>query len=153
MFQADNYSAALDVFLDILAENPNDLDAHAGAGWVYLRLFDYANANTQFDVASSQTDANAGAAFARWALGDNSGAITKADAVLSASANYVFPYDAGITASDLHLIKAHAHYQLGNYASCLVSIQMIDTAYNPTIAPSDSAQVLLAKLTLLGPVN
>lgn len=152
-FEANNYADALQAFLDVLAGNSSSAEAHAGAGWAYLKLLDYANANTQFDAATSNTDANAGSAFARWAIGDNSGAITKADAVLTASPNYAFPHDTNATATDLHLIKAHANYQLGNYAACLASIKMIDTGYSPTIASSDSAQVLLTKLTLLGPVS
>ena len=152
-FEAKDYSGALVQFAALTSDASISAEANTGAGWSSLRLFDYANANTYFSSAASNIDANAGLSFCEWAQGNNSNAIVKADLVLTASSTYIFLHDTQITASKLVLIKAHAYYELAQYDQCLTMIKQLDGSYNPTIAPTDSAQVLVAKLTALGPVS
>ncbi len=131
----------------------DSLSANTGAGWASLKLHEYIDASAFFARNPSDADANAGWSFALWALGNDTLAIRRADVVLTADSNYVFKHDTNIDRRDLILIKANAYYKLAAYSECLTEIQELDTQFNPSIPASDSAQVLLAKLTTLGPVH
>ncbi len=152
-FEAKDYPGALAQFTALTSDASVQAEANTGAGWSSLRLYDYVNANTYFGNVPSDIDANAGLSFSEWAQGNNSGAIVKADFVLTASPTYTFLHDTQITASKLILVKAYAYYELAQYGPCLTMIKQLDGPYNPTIAPADSAQVLVDKLTALGPVS
>lgn len=149
-FESKDYQGALEAFQAFI---PDTAEAFVGAGWSSLRLYQYAASAEFFSNAQSSVDAQAGWCFVQWATGDLNGAIAKADYVFQHSTAYAFSHDPRVNYQDLHLVKASVNYELGRYHQSLLSIRQIDPSFIQAIPSGDSASVLLAKLTQLGPVN
>lgn len=152
LFGAGSYTDALTAYLALITDQGSA--ARSGAGWCYIRLNNFTEANAQFTAAAGDNlpDANAGWSVVYWAQNDPTNAVAKADAVLAAQPNWVLSIDTRVDKDDLIYIQAASYLQLQKYGLCLSKIKAIESSYNPTISASasDSANVLLEKIADLG---
>jgi len=150
LFAAKNYAAALTAYLDAVATEGSV--ANVGAGWCYVRLGDYANADAQFTIASGDSliDGYAGWAIAKWVQNDAEGVVDCINFVLAHDANYIFTLDTRVTSGALIYIQASAYLELENYSMCLATIQVLAPGYTADLNDPNIEDILLAKLTELG---
>lgn len=153
VFQDGDYEEALTIY-EGLIETEGSV-AQVGAAWCYVRLEDYASANTYFSLAADDSliDGYAGWTFTSWALNNSQTAIDRADFVLRKNANYTFSLDTRITANHLIWIQAASYYQLGSYSGSVEKIKLLDPAFNPDMNASNIAQLIAEKLQTLGAVH
>jgi hypothetical protein len=152
-FTAKNYAAALTAYLDAVASE--GAPANVGAGWCYLRLQDYTNANTQFTTAAGDSliDGYAGWAIVKWVQNEPEAVVDYVDLVVGQDANYIFALDTRVTAGALIYIQASAYLELEDYAMCLAKIQLLAPGYTADLNDPNIEDILLAKLTELGAAN
>ncbi len=150
LLAAKNYDAALTIYLDVVATEGSA--ARVGAGWCYLRLEQYANADTQFSAAAADSliDGYSGWSIVKWVLNDPAASVSHADFVIAHNASYVFALDTRVTAAELVYIQASAYLELENYAMCLAKIQVLSPGYTADLNDPNIEDILLAKLTDLG---
>lgn len=150
VFKDGDYEAALVLYEDLI-ETEGSV-ARVGAAWCYIRLNDYATANTYFSLSAddSLTDGYAGWTFTSWAANSPLGAIEKANFVLRKNAAYVLPLDTRITANHLIWIQASSYFQLDNYAASVERIKLLDNSFNPNLNASNISQLIAEKLQSLG---
>lgn len=150
LFAVKNYAAALTAYLDAVASE--GAPANVGAGWCYLRLQDYTNANAQFTTAAGDSliDGYAGWAIIKWVQNDPAAAVAYIDFVLGRDANYIFALDTRVTAGALIYIQASSYLELEDYAMCLAKIQVLSPGYTADLNDPNIEDILLAKLTELG---
>lgn len=150
LFAAKNYAAALVEYLDAVTTEGSP--ANVGAGWCYLRLQDYANADAQFTAAAADSliDGYAGWAIVKWVQNDPDAVVNYVDLVVGQDANYIFALDTRVTAGALIYIQASAYLELEDYAMCLATIQILDSGYTADLNDPNIEDILLAKLTDLG---
>lgn len=146
-FEQGRFSEARDVFQSLVSTE--GAAANEGVGWCNLRLDNLTQADTDFSGAGNRTDANAGWAFVKWANEEYSESISKASAVLTSNATYVFSHDNSVTSHDLVLHQAFSYFHLGDFTNCVSRIQVLDAAFNPNLGDPDIEEILLTKLELL----
>jgi hypothetical protein len=153
VFQDGEYEDALLLYESLI--ETEGATAQVGAAWCYIRLEDYASANTYFSLAADDSliDGYAGWTFTSWALNNNQTAIDRADFVIRKNANYAFSLDARITVDHLIWIQAGSYFQLGSYSSSVEKIKLLDPAFNPDLNASNIAQLIAEKLQTLGAVH
>ena len=152
-FKDGNFEEALSIYESLIeTEGPV---AQVGAAWCYVRLEDYASANTYFSLAADDSliDGYAGWTFTSWALNNNQTAIDRADFVIRKNANYTFSLDTRITVNHLIWIQAASYYQLDSYSASVEKIKLLDPAFSPNLSASNIAQLIAEKLQSLGAVH
>jgi tetratricopeptide (TPR) repeat protein len=150
------YSDAVVDFRKASELEPTLTDAWNGLGWAYARLdspgisVGYFNTGEGFnDQSVIGTEILAGRSFSNLALGEYLLAINDADGALDRSPNWVFRRDPAITFKQLILTVATAHYALGEYASSLTWIQMLDAGFSVDVATLPGLAKLAEKLEAL----
>ncbi|MBL7996799.1 hypothetical protein JNM05_15640 [bacterium] len=153
VFKDGDYEAALVLYEDLI-ETEGSI-ARVGAAWCYIRLNDYATANTYFSLSAddSLVDGYAGWTFTAWAANSPQGAIEKASFVLRKNAAYVLSLDSRVNANHLIWIQASSYFQLSNYSASVDRIKLLDAAFNPNLNAENISQVIAEKLQMLGAVH
>ncbi len=151
-FAAGTFQAALDSYLQLIASEGSV--ARVGAGWCYIRLNDYINADAQFSAAAADNlaDGYAGWSFTAWHNSQSQQVVDRVTFVLTASPTYVFSLDSRITKNSLIYVRASSYLQLLNYSACLTDIKVLDSGYAYVLTGNSIADAneLLAKLQALG---
>lgn len=153
IFKDGDYEQALVLYEDLIETEGSA--ARVGAAWCYIRLNDYATANTYFSLSADDSliDGYAGWTFTSWAANNPVGAIEEANFVLRKNADYVFSLDSRITANHLIWIQASSYFQLGNYAASVGRIKLLDASFNPNLNASNISRLIADKLQSLGAVH
>ncbi len=149
-FKQKKYTKALGIYLDYI--DTDSSVAQVGAGWCYLRLNDYENADTMFAAAApdSSLDGLAGWSFTAWGLNLFDESIERAYDVLHRNANFKMSLDTLVDSKQLIWVQAASYYQKGYYDEAVERIQELDPAFNPDMADPDIGAMILAKLEQLG---
>ncbi len=149
-FKQKKYEKALKIYLDYI--DTDSSVAQVGAGWCYLRLSDYENADTMFTESAkdSLADGLAGWSFTAWGLSQLDEAIARAYLVIHKQADFKMSLDTLVNARQLIWVQAASYYQKGYYDESVERIQRIDPSFNPNMADPDIGNIILAKLEQLG---
>lgn len=149
-FKQKKYEKALAIFLDYI--DTDSSVARVGAGWCYLRLNDFQNADTMFAAAAKDSlpDGFAGWSFNAWCRSELDPAISRAYVVLNKEPNFKMSLDTLVNAYQLIWVQAASYYQKGYYDEAVERIRQLDPTFNPNMADPDIAQIILAKLEALG---
>lgn len=149
-FKQKKYSKALNIYLDYI--DTDSSAAQAGAGWCYLRLNDFENADTMFAAASADSllDGFAGWSFTAWGLNQFDESIERAYDVLNRNPNFKMSLDTLVDSKQLIWVQAASYYQKGYYDESVERIKQLDPAFNPNMADPDIGSIILAELEALG---
>lgn len=150
LFQDGDYTEALALYENLVFTEGSV--ARVGAAWCYIRLNDYASANTYFSLSADDSlmDGYMGWSFTAWAANSPQGAIEKADFVLNKNGAYTLSLDPRVTANHLIWIQASSYFQLGNYAASVQKIKVLDASFNPNLNSANINQLISEKLQSLG---
>ena len=153
IFKDGDYETAAALYEDLIESEGSA--ARVGAAWCYIRLSEYATANTYFSLSAEDSliDGYAGWAFMAWAANSPQGAIDKANFVLRKDPNYVFSLDSRITNNDMVWVQASSYFQVGNNAASVERIKVLDASFNPNLNASNINQLIAAELQSLGAVH
>ncbi|MBL7961208.1 hypothetical protein JNL27_13325 [bacterium] len=153
VFKDGDYEAALVLYEDLIETEGST--ARVGAAWCYIRLNDYATANTYFSLSADDSlmDGYAGWTFTAWAANSPQVAIERANFVLRKNAAYVLSLDSRVNANHLIWIQASSYFQLGNYTASVEKIKLLDASFNPNLNASNISQLIAEKLQVLGAVH
>lgn len=149
-FKQKKYEKALNIFLDYI--DTDSSVAQVGAGWCYLRLNDFENADTMFTESAEDSlpDGLAGWSFTAWGLSQLDEAIARAYLVIDKQTDFKMSMDTLVNARQLIWVQAASYYQKGYFDESVERIQQIDPSFNPNMADPDIGNIILAKLEQLG---
>jgi hypothetical protein len=102
--------------------------------------------STALSENTSLLDPLAGEAIVRSDSEENAGAVDAAGRLLSADDQYVFSHDPTVSAADIRMIKAKSHCALGEFASALQEVQMIDPTFYVDVSTTEGRRALLEKI-------
>jgi len=146
-YENGNYEAAINRFLEILADNPNYADAYNGLGWCYssnsIDSLDKAldNFSTALTFQASLPGALAGRGFVNLALKKYNPAIQDLTKVLEQNSNYVFEHNSKVTANAIRLALAEANFYKQNYDSSQAQVDILAPANG--LNPNDNTTWIL----------
>lgn len=158
---AGDLDTAIDHFLDAVTADATQAEPHTGLGWCRILLDDPATSDTDFTTGSLltgtdavQADLQSGWAFVGNALKDPTGIDTsnfsdsndRITVALTLDPDWSFPYVAGIDRDDLVLLQAANHFALGDFASSLGSVQVLDPLFTADVGTPGGLAALAIKI-------
>ena len=152
-----DYAGALQQFDDGLALDKTYADTWNGLGWTYIQLGIPDKSESNFiqaiifgdtTEAGSEvgTEALAGRAFARLALGEFTTAVSDAKEALIQTPLWIFKRDISLTYEDLMLTVATGFYGQAEFDSSLVWVKKLDATFNANVSTLAGRSALAAKL-------
>jgi len=159
-FEEREYTQALREFEDALSRDGRLSDAWNGKGWALGKI-----PNSRLDEASfafaralredtTRYDALGGWAFAVYHQNDWAGAIRKCDSLLYRRPGWRFLHESTLNEDDLQLLKAAAHYNLGEYSSSYeIIVEHLNPAFEADITTPAGRRELLDEIERLRRVN
>lgn len=157
-FTEKNYEEAISNFEAAKAINANLPNAFTGLGWSQLMRKEFSLAQTEFDqgivLSDSIADLFAGKAFllnARATGADLTNSITAVNKVLSLNMNWTFANGLTLDRIDLLVIKAQNQYLIGQAASALSSIKLVDSNFDTNTSTPEGMALLHAKIMSYNP--
>ncbi len=150
-FEAGDLAEAEDQFRELLARGALLAEAHDGLGWRFAYGGEPDSALVHFDAAlAAGADATALADEVYAGLAVTHDALADPDGVLDASAEvgsaWVFAHDAALTHDDLILLRAVAHYALGDFAASLDEVQLLAPTFDADVGTPAGRAALAAKI-------
>jgi len=155
-FATGDFAQAETEFRELLRRGALLDAAHDGLGWTFARESAPDSSVTHFtaalaagaDTAEIAGEVYAGLAFAQDAAGDPAACLAAAAEV---PAGWVFAYDDAYTYDDVVLLRAVAHYALGEFAASLAAVQELDPAFDADVGTPEGRAALAARIEeLLG---
>jgi hypothetical protein len=159
-FSAGQYTAARSAFAAAVAADATRADAYAGLGWSELRLDApdaahqaFLDGNTRTGTDPVLADLFAGWAFA-WnarqaAAGRHAESNTRIAQAEALTPAWVFAPEAGMDAADLTLLAAENFFALGDFASSLARVQVLDPAFTANVGTVTGQAALATRIEAL----
>lgn len=134
-FASENYSAALDDFLEATSMDSEYADGYLGAGWASLYLKRPQDALSHFSIglskasdSSTLADLYAGDALTNLELEQYSLCISGVNACFAIVPSYVFPRQPSVNRIDLKVAQANAYFQLGGDSNLAKAADLVHEA-------------------------
>ncbi len=143
------YQSALQAFTAARDKTPDRWEPNSGIGWSNFKLDNLTLAASSFSDGSAKAGAGAdlyaGWGFVLNAGKDYAGSNAKAKAALDLDSNWTFTYGLGLSASDLHVMKAENYFALGLYTDSKVEVVILNPAFASVDVSTDAGRAELAK--------
>ncbi len=158
-YEEGEYTKALQEFEGAIGRDASLSDAWNGKGWTLGKLPDrlddapvcFARA---LQIDTTRYDAIGGWAFAAYQLGSWSSAIQKSDSLLHRRPGWRFLHEATLNDDDVQLLKAAAHYNLGDFASSYSTVvNYLNPLFEADITKPAGRHELLDEIERLRRVN
>jgi len=132
-FSQANYGGAYDLFNQARVSDTTKADAYLGLGWSKFKLDSLTSAAASFILAAraglTSADLYAGRAFVANAAKQYEQSIEYAGQALTLNPNWVFAYQSSLNKNDLQLLQAQNYYQLGNFATSLTYVKLLNISF------------------------
>jgi hypothetical protein len=159
-YTAGQFAAARSGFAAAVAVNAARADAYVGLGWSELRMDAPDAAHLAFQDGSGRTGSDPVMAdlHAGWAFGWNArqaaaGRHAESNAAvaqaLALEPAWIFDHEAGLDAADLTLLAAGNFFALGDFASSLARVQVLDPAFAADVGTATGRAALAARIEAL----
>jgi len=153
-YEDGKYEKAINEFVDVIGDEPDNGEAYNGLGWCYGILCSLSTAvdnfNTALDKDNSLVDPYAGLAFVYSDLPDHQNAVDAAATLIQKDSLYFFGHDSEINYKDVRLVKAKSHCSLGDFSSALSEVQKLNPSFNCNVTTPWGREALLAEIERLG---
>jgi tetratricopeptide (TPR) repeat protein len=152
-YEDGEYDKAILEFEDVIDTEPDNAEAYNGLGWCYGILCSLSTSVAYFDTSlqlqSSLVDPYAGLTFSYADIPDDHNAIISATTLIQRDSLYFFGHDNDITWHDVRLVKAKSLCNLGDFASALTEVQVLDNSFNCDVSTPEGRRALLQKIESL----
>jgi len=165
-FQRRDFISAENHFTILRSREDAQLLGNYGLGWTFLKRFQYQNAKDElnrFIVTNSDLqvftaadsifqDVRAGQTIAHSALGEHTQAVSVSSwfgGTGIAVNNWQFRYDATINVNDIRIFRAMSQYILGDFASSLLTVRLIDPTFDADINTVEGRLMLIRRIESL----
>ena len=156
-FSDGDYLQALSDLQTAKIKNPHDPEIRTALGWTYLRLDSVESADREFadgaQLGSAPVDLAAGWTFVLAAIHGYNASNVQAAQVLTADPNWVFAYAEGIDYLDIRIVKAENHYLLGEFASSLIEIKIVNPDFDADVSTVTGRIQLASEIEKLRALN
>jgi len=138
-FVGGDYTGSLSEFTLALGRDATLSDAMNGIGWSIGRIPGRLSEAPQWFARAlardtTRYDALGGWAFAAYQLGDWQSAIHKSDSLLHRRPGWRFLHESTVDQNDIILMQAAAYYNLGDFATSLVSVTSLNAAFEADVS-------------------
>ncbi len=144
---------AINEFQDVIKTEPENAEAFNGLGWCYAKTNVLATSIDDFNLCIEKdallVDPYAGLAFAYSDLGDDQNAVYAADSLMTKDSQYFFGHDNDISWQDVVLIKAKSLCSLGDFASALTEVRILNPDFTCNVSTPDGREALLIEIERL----
>lgn len=150
LYEQSQYSEALAKFNEAISTDDTYADAHNGQGWSYAELDSLSKSVSGFENCTSLdnnlSDAHAGLALVYADLPDDSACINSANTLIQQEPSYEFSHKTSVTIEDIRIVKAKSCCNIGDFATALSEIQIIDPSFDADPESPAGQQAILNKL-------
>ncbi len=152
-YEDGEYDKAILEFEDVIEDEPDNAEAYNGLGWCHGKICSLSTAVTNYNEAlnkqSSLIDPYAGLAFAYSDLPDDAYAIISATTLIQKDSLYFFGHDHDITWHDVRIIKAKSLCNLGDFASALSEVIVLNPSFSCNVTTPEGREALLNEIERL----
>jgi tetratricopeptide (TPR) repeat protein len=152
-YEDGEYDKAILEFEDVIDAEPDNAEAYNGLGWCYGIIGSLSTSIAYFDTAlqvqSSLVDPYAGLTFSYSDIPDDANAIISATTLIQRDSLYFFGHDNDITWHDVRLVRAKSSCNLGDFASALADVRVLNSSFNCDVSTPEGRRALLQEIERL----
>lgn len=152
-YEDGKYQKAINEFKDVIESEPDNGKAYNGLGWCNGIIGELSIAVDDFNIAiekdSSLIDPYAGLAFVYSDIPLDQNTVDAATTLIEKDSLYIFVHNIEITVSDVRLVKAKSLCNLGDFASALVEVRILNPSFNCNIYTPEGREALLCEIERL----